>query len=318
MKFDEINTYLDQLIRDIINNPNQSTADFFRRKAISDVIKYIKQTFKPNELVTYEKINQLPLTRHMKNKLITFMDNANEKMLVPRTQALTKLIGIGPVKAAELKSKGINTISQLKAAKDLHSTLPIETQLYLNYNPKQNIPHENIRILESYITTKNSEIAGSYRRNTRFSNDIDIILKSNKPNAIKEYIEIISRKLPYSTIKVYQHGSNKSSFLLKIPWKQLPLLYKKLTNTKQSLVYKVDVYVTSPKNYIPMLLYLTGSKSFNIIMRTKAKKMGYLLNQYGLFPLDKEGNPSSNPVQIKTEHEIFNMINMPYIAPENR
>ena len=43
----------------------------------------------------------------------------------------------------------------------------------------------------------------------------------------------------------------------------------------------------------------------------QAKSLGYKLNQYGLYKDDKK-------INVKNEQEIFDIIKMNYIKPENR
>ena len=62
-----------------------------------------------------------------------------------------------------------------------------------------------------------------------------------------------------------------------------------------------------------MMLYATGSKGFNIIMRKKAKEMKMLLNQDGLF--DRETN---KPIPTANEHDIFETLGMDYKEPWER
>ena len=60
-----------------------------------------------------------------------------------------------------------------------------------------------------------------------------------------------------------------------------------------------------------MLLYSTGSKQFNINLRTKAKKLGYKLNQEGLFKNNKK-------INVRGEKGIFKKLKVPYLPPEKR
>ena len=77
-------------------------------------------------------------------------------------------------------------------------------------------------------------------------------------------------------------------------------------------IYKIDVFRTSIEDQIPMLLYSTGSKEFNIVMRGKAKKLGYLLNQKGLF---KKGEKVDN---LTSEKDYFDILGMAYQEPRER
>lgn len=53
--------------------------------------------------------------------------------------------------------------------------------------------------------------------------------------------------------------------------------------------FPVNIRFFSPKEWGAGLLFLTGSKEFNILCRNKARMLGLTLNQYDLY--DSEGNP---------------------------
>jgi DNA polymerase (family 10) len=74
---------------------------------------------------------------------------------------------------------------------------------------------------------------------------------------------------------------------------------------------QVDLRVLKHESFGSALLYFTGSKEFNIRLRQLAIKMGYKVNEYGVFKKDKK-------VAGKTEAEIFSLLKMAYIPPELR
>ena len=64
-----------------------------------------------------------------------------------------------------------------------------------------------------------------------------------------------------------------------------------------------------------MLLYSTGSQSFNIRMRSIAKKKGFLLNQNGLYERKTMKLLSG---KASGEKFFFNKLDMEYINPIDR
>jgi len=74
---------------------------------------------------------------------------------------------------------------------------------------------------------------------------------------------------------------------------------------------QINAVNTDSGSYGAALMYLTGSKLFNIIMRSKAKRKGYLLNEYGLWK-GKEKIAGGN------EEEIFHALDMDWINPKDR
>lgn len=220
---------------------------------------------------------------------------------------LSNMIGIGPEKAKKLILEGLSDIKQLnnKKYKDL---LPEETKLFMSLKPLREIPHEDIKMLEPYIIDSSKRIGkayivGSYRRKKPISRDIDVMLVSNKENALDKYLECIKKELP-NAIYPYAKGNDKLSFIIDTS-------KANIINTKNN-VYKLDVFRTLPEDEVSMLLYSTGSKEHNIMMRQKAKKLGYLLNQKGLF---KNGEKIKN---LNTEEDYFNILGMKYKQPKDR
>lgn len=121
-------------------------------------------------------------------------------------------------------------------------------------------------------------------------------------NTIPDYIENLREH--FSEVHVYAQGSGKASLIIK--------------NNDDFL--KIDIFITSVVYQHAMLLYAIGSKRFNIKMRSIAKRKGFMLNQYGLFPLDARGVVEKNtgPMGVNSERDFFTILGMPYVMPYNR
>ena len=87
--------------------------------------------------------------------------------------------------------------------------------------------------------------------------------------------------------------------------------------TKTSVILKngvqVDIRVIKRDEYGAALLYFTGSKDHNIILRSLSIDKGWKLNEYGLFD-DKTGERIAG----KTESEVYAKLGLEYIPPELR
>jgi len=130
--------------------------------------------------------------------------------------------------------------------------------------------------------------AGSVRRRKDTIKDIDILAVSKKP------VEVMDKFVHLDSVKeVLSHGETKSSVI-----------------SKENDV-QVDLRVVDDGSFGSALLYFTGSKEFNIRLRQLAIKMGYKINEYGIFKKDKK-------LAGKTEEEIFSLLKMEYIPPELR
>ena len=90
-------------------------------------------------------------------------------------------------------------------------------------------------------------------------------------------------------------------------------------------IVRIDIYLVSdPRSYPFALLYSTGSKTFNIQMRSEAKRQGYDLSNFNLFDNGTVSNGAlqsgtiGNPIYLKNEKEIFKFLGMEYVIPEER
>lgn len=76
---------------------------------------------------------------------------------------------------------------------------------------------------------------------------------------------------------------------------------------------KVELYVArDPQELGGLTLTYTGDYLFNIVMRSQAKKMGYKLDQYGIW------KGSKIVFQSPDEKEFFDFLGMDYHTPEER
>jgi hypothetical protein len=213
---------------------------------------------------------------------------------------LNNIMGIGPNKAKILIEKGLTNIKQLKNKK-YYNLLNEDTKVFLEYNPERKIPHEIIKLIEPIIKIRGFKIkiVGSYRRKKAFSSDIDLMIVSDEIDIIEKYINSLKKKIKSYT---YSMGLDKASIIIDL---------REMKYFNESDVYKIDIFRTIPENEIPMLIYSTGSKQFNIIMRSVAKKRGYKLNQNGLYKDNKK-------IELKTEKDYFDFLNMTYRTPSQR
>ena len=76
---------------------------------------------------------------------------------------------------------------------------------------------------------------------------------------------------------------------------------------------QMDLRLVKPQEFHSALQHFTGSKEHNAKLRSIALKMGYKLNEYGLFEKDGEG-----VFLPKSEEELYSKLGMPYIIPELR
>ncbi len=177
----------------------------------------------------------------------------------------------------------------------------IATQIDLLYKPIRRIPRNIINYVEDI--TKSYKIpfiyVGSYRRGSSSSSDMDVLIKRNNPLP-SDFIETLNKKIGTYVYfyEPYALGDSKISVILNVK--------------KYKVNVKMDIFITNKLEYPFALLYSTGSKEFNIMMRSRCKKMGLLLNQKGLYKSD------GTLINCVSEKDIFEAIGMVYISPLKR
>jgi len=182
-----------------------------------------------------------------------------------------KLLGVPGFKQKTIDNilRGIEIVKRQRGHYLLGRALPIATQICRSLEPHAH------RV----------EFAGSLRRMKETVRDIDILAASSHP----EETAAAFLAMPL-VVDVLAHGPTKCSV--------------RLENDLQ-----VDLRVVEPKCWGAALHYFTGSKSHNIRMRERAIKLGFKLNEYGLF--DK----TDQCIAGLEETDIFEKLGLPYIPP---
>ena len=213
--------------------------------------------------------------------------------------------GVGPKKAKELVEKGFQSIEQLRKAPNLSDLLNDKQRIGLKYYedileriPQQEIDQHQV-VLKTLLNTIDPQaeltIAGSYRRRQKDSGDIDVLLKGS-PQLYKQLITLLESKgYLYETLA---KGNKKYNGMCKLP---------------NCITFRrIDIMITKPNEYPFAILYFTGSKDFNTLMRQHALDLGYSMNEYSLKHID-----TKQPVDhtFTTEKDIFEYLNFEYVDP---
>jgi DNA polymerase (family 10) len=136
--------------------------------------------------------------------------------------------------------------------------------------------------------------AGSLRRNREIIGDIDLLASSKQPANVIEY---------------FVHQPEVESVIAK-------------GETKASVILKggiqSDLRVVSDAEFPFALMYFTGNKEHNIVMRQRAIERGLRLNEYGLFKSKEETRDPKLLVKCSTEDEVFDRLDLNFIPPEMR
>ena len=312
-----------------MNNNNRFNEKIIEiMESLSDVMLKKGETFRAR---AYQKAQETIMTITTDIKNIddlkgkpnigpTILEKLNEFVLTGTLQILereknnpinifTEIYGIGPKKAEELVSSGITTIEQLKAnsVKVLNNVQQVGLKYYediLKRIPRSEIDEYNKIFNTAFDKSLDSkyEIVGSFRRGHQNSGDIDVIITSKNPAIFVNFIDkLISQKI---IIEVLSRGPSKC------------LVIGRLNSS--SSARRIDFLYTSPEEFPFSILYFTGSKIFNTVMRHQALTMGLSMNEHGLYIIKDSKKADKVEATFTSEKDIFDYLNMEYKAPQER
>jgi DNA polymerase (family 10) len=75
--------------------------------------------------------------------------------------------------------------------------------------------------------------------------------------------------------------------------------------------YLADLRMVAADEYVAALHHFTGSKEHNVALRTRAKRAGLTINEYGLFEGDRR-------LEVADEEQLYRRLGLAWIAPEMR
>ena len=228
---------------------------------------------------------------------------------------MLQIPGVGPKTVGLLwKQGGVESMDELKAKLE---TGELEKLPRLGAKSLQNIRQslafaetagQRIRIgdamsVATYVIDELRQVegvqhidhAGSLRRGKETIGDVDILV------ACTDFGPVNDRFCGLAPVQeVLVHGSTKSS-------------------VRFEGGLQVDLRVVPAECYGAALMYFTGSKEHNIVLRELAIKSGMRLNEWGLWPADVDGDDKdAQPLAAETEQDVYKKLELQYIEPELR
>ena len=223
-----------------------------------------------------------------------------------------EIYGVGPKKAKELIDAGITTIDQLREQQDILNDIQrVGLKYYediMQRIPRSEIDDYNMIFIDAFDQVKvpdsHFEIVGSYRRGALESGDIDVIITSPEPAVFRSFIDILIRDGIILPDGILSRGSSKCLAIARLPG--------------TPFARRVDFLYTNLMEYPFAILYFTGSKIFNTVMRGRALSLGYSLNEHGMYKMDGKKKGEKVDVVFKSERDIFDFLGMEYKEPRDR
>ena len=138
----------------------------------------------------------------------------------------------------------------------------------------------------------NAIVAGSIRRLKKYDiGDIDIILVTTDGFIHPEFSKYLENELGFRV----DAGGHK--------------VVRALSHAD----VQFDFYSCTESELVPMLSYLTGSQSHNIMLRSTARKLGYKLNQKSLSRVEDGAE-----FQLASEVPLYEVLGLQYVEPDRR
>ncbi len=229
------------------------------------------------------------------------------RQLPPAITELLKIPGLGPKRVKTLYHElDVQTLEQLyRAAKDgrirqlpgfgdkterniLHG---VEAHVTRAHRFKLAVAAQYAEALMAHLKkvpgVKQVVAAGSYRRMRETVGDLDILVTA-EPNS-----PVMQRFAAYDEVaEVVSGGATRGTVILRCG-------------------LQVDLRVVGEESYGAALVYFTGSKAHNIVIRRLGQERGLKVNEYGVFK-------GETRVAGETEESVFRAVGLPFIPPELR
>jgi NAD-dependent DNA ligase len=302
------------VLRDIMSKHGEVFRAKSYQKAQETLMAY------PDNITSVKQLNGMPcIGPTISGTLNEFVETGTlmiiEKEKTNPVNIFTNVYGIGPKKAEELVKAGIKTIAELRARQN--ELLNNVQKIGLHYYEPllERIPREEIQKYETlfnnifYKDGKDGkkdndkfEIVGSFRRGAANSGDIDIIITGETETKYEQFIDELREQ--NIIMHILSRGPSKTLVIA-----QLPGLIPR----------RVDFLYAPPNEFAFAILYFTGSKFFNTVMRQKALNQGYTFNEHGIYHLTSDKKKGKQLAkEFRTENDIFDFLGLQYKSPLER
>ena len=299
-------------------NPFKCRAFHNGARVVETLTADIEQVVALGEIRTVKGIGE-GLAKVITELVETGKSEEHEKVKASLPEGLLQMLripGLGPKRVKLLHDKlNIKTIAELKSACDNHKLAALDgfgekteenilkgiellsrsSDKHLYHMAKQSAE----KMLESILELKEikrGEIAGSLRRKKEIIGDIDIVVSVGAKDREKIFDAFVGQP---DVESVVGRGETKSSVVLKSG-------------------INCDLRIVQAKEYPFALNYFTGSKEHNVEMRSRARKFGLSLNEYGFSRIDEKARKKVTVPRCSSEQEIYRALKLSYIPPELR
>lgn len=247
------------------------------------------------KVTTLVETGRLPLYEELRSSV---PEGLFEMMKIPqlgpkKVKAIYDELGIGSVRELEYACNenrlaalpGFGAKSQEKVLKGIEDYKRYATHFL--YAEAAGAAREVAEALSAHPAVEACQVAGSLRRRREIVKDIDLLAASSKAAEVSEAFSALPQ-----VAEVTLSGPTK-------------------TSARLAGGIACDLRVIEPASWPAALQYFTGSKEHNTQLRGRSKKMGFTLNEYGLFK-------GKRARRLKDEEGLYAALGLAYIEPELR
>lgn len=293
-------------------------ANPFRIRAYRNAARTIENLSESISDIALREPDELPelpgIGKDLAEKIVTIVETGTLPQLeelraeIPAgVVEMLRIPGMGPKKVATLfKELNINSLDSLKTAAETGQIGKLKgfgkkTEQMILEGVSQ-IEEAGKRVflaeakaaadlivadLSTLKSVKQVAAAGSVRRRKETIGDIDVLVTSTDAKAAMD--RLASHELVEKTLS---RGETKQRVRLRTG-------------------LELDLRVVADESYGAALVYFTGSKEHNIVIRRRAQERGLKINEYGVFRGEKS-------IAGRTEEDVYKTIDLPWIPPELR
>lgn len=210
---------------------------------------------------------------------------------------MTKVHGVGPKTALKLYREGFHNYDELLLAAKSNKLYNAKLRdSVLAAEGKSRVPWETANQLAQYVASQlvphveRVQVCGSIRRKTPDSKDIDIVCMVKDQQQAQSVLQFFMT-LGEPVTSGDKRGSIRAS--------------------RYGVTMNCDLWLSTLSCWGSFMNHVTGSRDHNVYVRGLAKSKGLLVNEYGIFR-------GSERLGGEDEHDVYRILEIDYVEPENR
>jgi DNA polymerase IV len=268
-----------------------------------------------------DKIEEIVLTDRLRR-----LDSTRDDPLDVVLRLFLGVYGAGLVQANKWIQAGYRTLEDLRTKAKLTESQQVGNEHYDDFNSR--IPRAEVEAHGAVVIKElkkidpkfTATIMGSYRRGTKDSGDIDMIITRPDTSLAVMHTTVFEVLVPH----LYKTGFLKASLTTSRSNDPTGSKWHGASCLPNSKVWRrIDLLLVPEDEMGAALLYFTGNDIFNRSIRLLARKKNMRLNQKGLYKDVQRGRRGEKLndgvlVESRSERKIFEVLGVPWREPHER